>query len=115
MLNCLAASFIRLVSLLTTSEMLTTFQAVHLQELVFCAAGCSQANRLVEVKGLLNEAEIAVSSRGQLNSCSSVVIAHYARTGRSSGNLYGSNLLLRLEMLASKGGECRKHRLYRIV
>lgn len=44
--------------------MLTTFQVVHLQGLVFCAASCSQANRLLKVKGILNEAEIAVSSRG---------------------------------------------------
>lgn len=64
MLNCLAASFISLVSFLTKHSMLTTFQVVHLQELVFCVAACSQANRLVKVKGILNEVERAVSSRG---------------------------------------------------
>lgn len=59
MLNCLAASFISLVSFLTTR-----FQVVRLQELCVLAASCSQANRLVKVKGILNEVGIAVSSRG---------------------------------------------------
>lgn len=54
--------------------MLATFQVIRLQELVFCAAACSQANRLFKVKGILNEAEIAVFSGGQLHSCSGVVL-----------------------------------------
>lgn len=81
--------------------MLATFQVIHLWELVFCAASCSQANRLFKVKGILNEAEIAVFSGGQLNSCSGT--AGSARTGRSSGKFYGSNLLWRSEMPASEG------------
>lgn len=61
MLNFLAVSF---VSFLTKHSILTTFQVVHLEELVFCAASCSQGDSLVKVKGTWNEVELAVSSGG---------------------------------------------------